>query len=890
VLLDGLLVESGKFPDSVGSNSSKILEPDYRQRVRSWNESAFHPESDQSMDVERWQQIKGLFDAALQLPPKKRQSFLDEACGEDAELRGEIEKLLTSFARADSFMESPAAGEVASLIVEPEDKLRGGQRVAHYEIIRQLGAGGMGEVYLARDTRLNRKVALKVLPAHVTADKSQLERFKQEARAASGLNHPNIITIYEINAEGHTPFITTEYIEGETLRLMMSRAPLKISEAVDITSHLASALAVAHAAGIVHRDIKPDNIMLRPDGIVKLLDFGLAKLTNIRAVELISDGTTKKLTHPGVVMGTVNYMSPEQAQGAKIDHRTDLWSLGAVLYEMVTGQLPFTGKTVNHTLVAIMEQKPLQLSQLNNETPAELERIVSKLLAKERDERYQTARDLLTDLRLLQKQLERGEAIKQAPAFSHSSEALKPTSSIAILPFSAIGLREDEEYLGLGLADALITQLSRTKLLAVRPTSAVRNYTNSQQNTIKIGRELKVGAILEGTLQRAGERLRVTVQLVSVETENSLWADKFIFSFTDIFDVQDEIATQVTGALLLTMTSGEHQKLTVRATDNIEAYQLYLKGRLYLNKVTPDGFHRAVSYFDQALALDSAYELAYAGLAEAFVFGSYICFPPQEALPKAREAATEAIRLNANLAEAHVALGAVKELYDWDWPAAEAEFKHALRLNPNYVMTYRYYGTHLLLLRRFDEALRILKQGLQLDPLSPLLKAFLGLAYLSNSQFDLALKQCLSVLEIEPDFPPALGFLGIVYLQKGDAANAVATFEKQCSTGRTAIALANLAHAYAIVGKRTEAQKILAELEEQAKHQYVLPLYFALIYLGLGEQERALSFLEKAFDERNSLLPSWLNIDLRFQELRDEPRFQDLLRRLNLLSEGESSR
>ncbi|MDT4897660.1 MAG: eukaryotic-like serine/threonine-protein kinase [Acidobacteriota bacterium] len=784
-------------------------------------------------------------------------------------------------------MERPAVGEVASLIVAPDDKLRDGQRVARYEIIRLLGAGGMGEVYLARDTRLNRQVALKVLPAHLTTDELRLSRFKQEARAASALNHPNIITIHEIGEEGGTHFIATEFVEGETLRQKISHGRLEISEAVEIAAQVASALSVAHAAGVVHRDIKSENVMLRPDGIVKLLDFGLAKLNEQTGKE-ISEATTKRLTNPGMILGTVNYMSPEQAQGAKIDYRTDLWSLGVVLYEMVAGQLPFAGKTSNHTLVAIMEQKPPPLSKRNSQTPAELERTVTKLLAKEQGARYQTADDLLTALRGLQKQLGSIESGSSIPLSSPSGQQPNSLSSIAILPFSAIGLREDEEYLGLGLADALITQLSRARQLAVRPTSAVRNYTNPQQNTIKIGHELNVGAILEGTLQRAGERLRVTVQLVSVETENSLWADKFIFSFTDIFDVQDEIATQVAGALLLTISSGEHQKLTARGTDNIEAYQLYLKGRFYLNKSTPDGFHKAVSYFEEALALDSDYELAYAGLAEAFVLGSYICFPPQEALPKARQAATEAITLNPNLAEAHVALGVVKQLYDWDWPGAENEFKRALHLNPNYVMTYRHYGTHLLLLRRFDEALRVFKQGLQLDPLSPLLKAYLALNYLSDGQFDLAIEQCLSVLEIEPDFPPALGFMGISYLQKGDAANAVATFEKQCSTGRTALALANLAHAYGVVGKRTEAQKILSELEEQAKRQYVLPLYFALIYSGLGERERALSFLEKAFDERNSLLPTWLNVDLRFQALRDEPRFQDLLRCLNLRS-SESS-
>lgn len=834
------------------------------------------------MDRERWQLIKGLFDAAVELSPKKRGSFLENACGGDAELRGEVEKLLASFERADSFMERPAVAEVASSIIEPGDQLRSGQRVAHYEIIRQLGAGGMGEVYLARDTRLNRKVALKVLLAHLTADKVRLERFKQEARAASALNHPSIITIHEIDADGDTTFITTEYVEGETLRQRMSRGALSVTEALDVTAHLASALAVAHAAGVVHRDIKPENVMLRPDGIVKLLDFGLAKLTETGAAEPLSDISTRRLTIPGVVLGTVNYMSPEQAQGGKVDHRTDLWSLGVVLYEMLAGGLPFSGKTVNHTLVAIMEEPPAPLSNRDREAPAELERAVTKLLAKEPDARYQTANDLLSDLRKLRKQLDRGEPFAFVSVPPNSIEQPPPVSSIAILPFSILTLKEDEEYLGLGLADALITQLSNTRQLTVRPTSAIRRYHNPKQNSGSIGRELRVGTILEGSLQRAGERLRVTVQLVSVESGNSLWAGKFDARLTDIFDVQDEIAAQVVGALLLNLSSSEHERLKARWTDNAHAYQLYLKARFYLNKFTPEGFHKAVSYFSQVLALEPDCEPAYAGLAETYIIGSYICFSPPEVLPKARDAAMRAIELNAQSVEAHVSLGVVRQLYDWDWQGAETEFKYALQLNPNYVTTYRYYGTLLLSLRRFDEALAMFKQGLRLDPLSPLLKTYQAMAYWSAGNLDAAIEQCRNALEIEPDLQPALGFLGIAYLQKGELDAALASLQKQCAVQRVPIALANLAHAYGIAGQQIEARKILAELEEQAKQHSVLPLYFALIYAGLNEREQVLNYLEKAFAERNVLLPGWLNADPRLQVLRDEPRFQDLLRRVGL--------
>lgn len=835
------------------------------------------------MDGDRWQQIKVLFDAALELSPKKRESFLENACGGDAELRVEVEKLLASSARADRFMERPAVAEVASLIVEPGDQLRSGQRIAHYEIIRQLGVGGMGEVYLARDTRLSRKVALKVLPAHLTADKVRLERFKQEARAASALNHPSIITIHEIDTDGDTTFITTEYVEGETLRQRMSRGDLNVAEALDVTAHLASALAVAHAAGVVHRDIKPENVMLRPDGIVKLLDFGLAKLTETDVAESLSDISARKLTTPGVVLGTISYMSPEQAQGAKVDHRTDLWSLGVVLYEMLAGSLPFSGKTVNHTLVAIMEDAPAPLSHRDGEAPAELERAVTKLLAKEPDARYQTANDLLSDLRELRKQLERGEPVTFVSASAKLIEQPSPVASIAILPFSTLALKEDDEYLGLGLADALITQLSNTKKLAVRPTSAIRRYHNPEQNSGSIGRELRVGTILEGSLQRAGERLRVTVQLVSVETGNSLWAGKFNASLTDIFDVQDEIAAQVVGALLLNLSSSEHQRLKSRWTENAEAYQFYLKGRYHYLKLRPEEIQTGISYFQKAIELDSSYALAYVGLAQAFlVLPLATEQPANEFFPKAKEAALRAIEIDDRLAEAHGVLGWLLFWFDWDWKASENECQRAFELDPNSADTHEAYAHLLSNTGRHAEALAEIKRAKDLDPLNLRINALEGQFLLHAGKPDEALAQLHNTFELEPNFWLTRLFAASVYIEKEMFAEAAAEANKAKQlSGGSSHAAALVIYALAQSGEQAEAEATLKELQLSSNARYVPPYHFALACQGLNRRDETFEYLASALEQRDPKL-TFLKVEPKWNNLRADPRFQDVLRRVGL--------
>ncbi|MGI8897883.1 MAG: protein kinase domain-containing protein [Pyrinomonadaceae bacterium] len=829
-----------------------------------------------------------------------------------------------------------------------------GTQLGRYEIRSQLGAGGMGEVYLAFDTELDRTVAIKILPEAFASNQQRLQRFVQEAKAASALNHPHILTIYEIGTATATRFIVTEFVDGDTLRQRIRNGSLSINEILDIAIQAAGALAAAHAAGIIHRDIKPENIMVRRDGFIKLLDFGLAKLTGAADSTTDTEAPTKAMvnTGAGVVMGTASYMSPEQAKGTKVDARTDLWSLGVVLYEMISGQQPFAGESPTETISLILQKEPAPLTRYTKEVPAELERIVAKTLTKNREERYQTGKDLLVDLRNLKRKLEvDAEIDRTAPSelrsvastsvgqdmpATHSGNALAtaqtsaapaPSSaeyivsgikqhklaaavavlamvlgafglvaylqtrntevaieSIAVLPFQNRSAETDTEYLSDGLAESLIYRLSQLPNLRVSPTSSVFRYKGKEIDPVKVGQELGVNAVLSGRIVQRGDNLTISAELVDVRYNKLLWGEQYDRKMSDLLATQREIAREIVDKLKLKV-SGEQKALAKHYTESNEAYQFYLKGRFYWNKRSEEGFQKALQYFQQAIERDPNFALAYSGLADTYnLLGGPEAggnLPPNEVLPKAKAAALKALEIDETLAEPHVSLAHAIYFYDRDWAGAEREFKRAIELNPNYSVAHHWYAIYLSVLGR-REALVEIRRAHELDPLSLSISAWLGRILALSGQSDQAIEQLRKTLELDPNFALAHLRLGLIYEERGRYDQAITEFKQVLKlSGGKPLGIAALAHAYALAGKRAEAQKNLDELLQLSKQRFVSPTSIAVIYIALDDKDQAFTWLEKGNDVRD-LNVVRLQVDSRFEPLRSDPRFVDLVRRIGI--------
>src|SRR5438132_7275772 len=619
------------------------------------------------MDPEHWRQIKILLTSALELAPVERPAFLAEACAGNPALRNQLESLLACHERTDDFIEMPAFEVMADILAEEQQESLVGQTIGRYQILEQLGAGGMGEVYVAQDKHLLRKVALKMLPAFFTRDRERVRRFQQEARAASALNHPNILTIYEIGQMNSHHFIATEFVEGDTLRQRMLRAPMPIGELLGIATQIASALTAAHQTGIVHRDIKPENIMLRQDGIVKVLDFGLAKLIAGQGDE--SEATTMLQTQPGVIMGTPHYMSPEQARGLKVDARTDIWSLGVLLYEMVGGRVPFAGETSSDVIVSILEKEPPPLARFTPETPEVLQWIVTKALRKQVDQRYQTAKELLADLQGLKHRLELQDEVEQwksgeqlitatskdsAPVPVKAVDNKRPLDSVAILPLANTSADPNMEYLSDGITESIINILSQLPRLRVVARSTVFRYKGLEVDAQEVGQQLGAGAVLTGRVRQVGDGLMIAAELIDVTNDSQLWGEHYNRKLSDIFDVQEEIAKEISERLRLKLSGDEKKFLAKRYTASPEAYQLYLRGRYFWYKRTEEALRKSIEYFNQAIAEDPAYAAAYAGLSDSYTLLALRgIIAPREAFLKAKAAARKALVIDETLGEAY---------------------------------------------------------------------------------------------------------------------------------------------------------------------------------------------------------------------------------------------
>lgn len=1025
--------------------------------------------------------------------------------------------------------------------------LHPGTRLGRYEIKSQIGAGGMGEVYRARDPRLGRDVAIKVLPGVFSSDVEKLTRFRQEARAASTLSHPYVAHIYEIGEADGYSFISMEYVEGETLRQTYAREPLQLSAALQVVAQTAAALAAAHQAGIVHRDIKPENIMLRHDGYVKVLDFGLAKLSEQSGSSLDRDASVKSLvkTNPGMLLGTVAYMSPEQARGLTVDARTDIWSLGVVLYEALAGRLPFAGVTGSDVLASILTADPEESARTGTEVPNELWRVVRKALHKDAGQRYQAATEMRADLQRIERRLEfetemqrsadvappeppdltrrpdysttpsdtpltpqpptthsgqsqnypleiahvlfmdvvgysrlpmsqqtktlhqlvesirrnrefqRAEANDQlirlptgdgvALAFFGSPEApvrcalevslalrgypemkvrmgvhsgpvyrvsdintnqnlaggginiaqrvmdcgdaghilisrtvadvldqlsgwkeklhdlgkaevkhgvrvhlfnlytdevgnpaapeklrsvqdlgeengvappadgvraessgaksgsasldssqssplsgrrksRKAIDSLAVLPFVNVNSDPNADYLSDGITESIINSLSQLPKLRVVSRNTVFRYKGQEVNPQVIGQELGVRAVFTGRVRQLNERLLISTELVDVSNDAQLWGEQYNRTFSDIFEVQEEISREISEKLRLKLSGEQKKKLTKRHTDSAAAYQTYLKGRYYWNKRTLEGLQRGVEYFQQAIALDPNYALAHAGLADSYaLLGAveYGALPPSEAMQKGRAAAVRALQLDDALAEAHASLGYIKIFY-WDWQEAEKEYRRAIELNPNYSTAHHWYGHYLTAMGRFDEALVELQRAQELDPLSLAISAGMGWHFYLTRQNKRAIGEYRKTLEMDPNFYMARFLLGLAYEQEAMYEEALAEYQLagQLSGGSLAMRAAP-AHAYAMLGRRDEAERVLAEIQRLSNHSYVSPYHVASIYTALGSLEQAFDWLRRACDNRSEGL-LWLAVDPILDSLRNDPQFTDIKRRVGL--------
>lgn len=868
--------------------------------------------------------------------------------------------------------------------------------------MRHSGTSLIGEVYLAEDLQLGRKIALLLLSEDFTSDTERMQRLAQEARIISSLNHPNIRTLYEVSydesEDGKQYFIANEWVEGPTLREHLVYTRMRMEEALDVTMQVVTGLAAAHAAGVLHRDLKPANIMIRPDGFVKILDFGLAKLIeqDTMLVSLGSspplnlaadltpppaqiDATTAEIRIDGSVEtdpygtkpldpaqlakltsvlnqdgkpsaahsttglwwmpGTTGYLSPEQVRGEMADERSDLFSLGVVVYEMCTGRLPFEANTTTGVLSSILQAAPPPIRRFMPDAPEELEWIVIKLLAKERDERYQTARELLSDLKRLKQRLELGaEATRQntsgslrrsgkqvsletapmarrdsgpgmgrgtgnignpsgpsgkagatrntSPKSSNSSGTSRSIGetldSVAILPLANTGEDAHAEYLSDGITESIIRTLSRVQGLRVMARSTVFRYKGRNPDPMEAGRELKVRAVFAGRLIQRGENIVIKAELVDAEDGSLLWAEQYQRKLGDVFELEADISRQISESLRVKLTGDLEKKLIQRQTQNPEAFDLYLKGRYFWNQRSLEGMKKGAECFIQAIRKDANYALAYAGMADCYLMLSVYSLPPREFVPKARMAISKALALDDQLAEAHASLGSLSFWYDWEFDRAEREYKRAIELNPNHSDTHQWCAYLYASQERFDEAFQKLRHAQALDPLSIPITANASELLYRAGRYDEAIVQAEKALEMDPAFAKALYWRTMVWLVTGKYAEAI-EFAKFAMRNPEAKTLATLLLAIALgrAGQTEAARRILVEIEEQAAKTYVPPFYLAMIAANLGDKDAAFAWLEKAYQERSGWMP-WLKLEPLLDSLRTDARFSDLLRKIGL--------
>ena len=833
-------------------------------------------------------------------------------------------------------------------------------QLGRYEIRSLLGVGGMGEVYLAQDTSLNRRVALKVLPAEVASNHDRMRRFKQEASAAASLNHPSIAHIYEIGESDGLHFIAMEYVDGLTLRAKIHDEDEELSKLLRVLQHVAEGLAKAHDAGIVHRDLKPDNVMITSDGHGKVLDFGLVKLLEPQpASGSVSSEEPTILQHstPGVILGTAGYMSPEQAQGKtkEVDHRADIFSFGCILFEAVTGRRAFSGTDTIDTLNKIIREPAPSISTLNPTAPPDLQRIVRRCLAKDPDERYQNIKDVALELKEIRRELQ--ESATEAPSttassreaqtlwntdsttvrspsavstaspnspstavssaefvvneikrhkfasvivvvlilvigsavafgirsYLHASSTEVAVDSIAVIPFVNQSKDANADWITDGLTESIINKLTQLPNLRVIARSSVYRYKGREDDPVAIGKELGVRAVLIGRLMKRDDVMVISAELVDIRDNKQLWGEQYERKLADMLAVQREIAREITTNLRPTLSGVDQSRMEKQYTANAEAYELYLKGRFFWNKRTPDDFQKAITFFKQAIDKDPNYAMAYSGLADAYTLLTvYSNASPRELMPEAKRAALKALELDDKLAEAHASYGQVVVYYDYELETAEKQYRRALELNPNYATAHQWLAEHLSALKRFDEAIAEIKRALQLDPFSVIMNRIYADILDDARRHDEAIAQYKKTLELDPNFPTAHYFLGRSYEAQGKYDQAVAQYGIAAKiSGMPPEILSHANQVYAKSGWKAYLQTILDQVLNQPGGRRFPPFVIATYYARLGDKEQSLSWLEKGYEERDFRM-TLISVSFEFDGLRSEPRFQELVQKIGL--------